>query len=83
MCFVTCEHRRHKELGQENDCQPARHLWCAVCRVLGNHEEESEIVFGDDITHITGCSFPGVDGKTPDCARAFVYAPLRLALCTQ
>ena len=38
----------------------------------GNHEEESEIQYGDDITQITGCSFPGSDGSTPDCARAFV-----------
>jgi len=29
-------------------------------------------VFGDDTTHTTGCSFPGSDGSTPDCARAFV-----------
>ena len=29
-------------------------------------------MFGDDITHITGCDFPGSDGKTPDCARSFV-----------
>ena len=46
-----------------------------LCYTAGNHEEESEIQFGDDITQITGCSFPGSDGSTPDCARAFVCAP--------
>ena len=42
-------------------------------------------MFGDDTTHLTKCEFPGVDGSTPDCARAFVCAsilvPLLVHLC--
>ena len=55
-------------------------LWCKVAdpTPAGNHEEESEIVFGDDTTYITGCKFPGSDGSTPDCARSFVCVQLWL-----
>ena len=50
------------------------HLKLVKFSSTGNHEEESEIVFGDDTTHLTKCEFPGSDGSTPDCARAFVCA---------
>ena len=40
-------------------------------------------MFGDDYTHTTGCSFPGADGKTPDCARSFVCVSVaRPGLCS-
>ncbi len=39
----------------------------------GNHEEEPEETFGDDITNVTGCLYPGAAGGTSsDCARSYM-----------
>ncbi len=41
----------------------------------GNHEEESEDVFGNDYIAQTGCEYPGhIGGAAGDCARSFMYA---------
>ena len=71
--YLTCNLAPMEPLDTAQAGIAALLSWLPRLLFAGNHEEESEFVFGDDITRLTSCEYPGhAGGAAGDCARAFM-----------